>query len=92
MWLGTEDGTIHVYNCSDNIRDTERNFGPGRDEKKTYCPARQRFFFNLCIDGGGGGDSIQHFKELFSQPKLDIFRGFYGYDLGDTKSVDTPVS
>jgi len=20
MWLGTEDGTIHVYNCSDNIR------------------------------------------------------------------------
>ena len=20
MWLGTEDGTIHVYNCTDNIR------------------------------------------------------------------------
>lgn len=20
MWLGTEDGNIHVYNCSDNIR------------------------------------------------------------------------
>lgn len=20
MWLGTEDGCIHVYNCSDNIR------------------------------------------------------------------------
>ena len=20
MWLGTEDGTIHIYNCTDNIR------------------------------------------------------------------------
>lgn len=20
MWLGTEDGCIHVYNCNDNIR------------------------------------------------------------------------
>lgn len=20
MWLGTEDGAIHIYNCSDNIR------------------------------------------------------------------------
>lgn len=20
MWLGTEDGCIHVYNCTDNIR------------------------------------------------------------------------
>jgi hypothetical protein len=22
MWLGTEDGTIHIYNCTDNIRQT----------------------------------------------------------------------
>ena len=42
--------------------------------------------------GRGGGHSIQLFKELFSQPKLDIFRGVQGYGLGDTKSVDTPVS
>lgn len=20
MWLGTEDGCVHVYNCTDNIR------------------------------------------------------------------------
>ena len=20
MWLGTEDGHIHIYNCTDNIR------------------------------------------------------------------------
>ena len=33
-------------------------------------------------------DSIQLFKELFIQPKLEIFSG----GLGDTKSVDTPVS
>ena len=34
------------------------------------------------------------FKELFLQPKLDIFRGVWSgeYGLGDTKSVDTPVS
>ena len=33
-------------------------------------------FMNLSIDVGGGVvDSIQIFKELFSQPKLDIFRG-----------------
>lgn len=24
MWLGTEDGCIHVYNCNDNIR-TKKN-------------------------------------------------------------------
>jgi hypothetical protein len=24
MWLGTEDGTIHVYNCTDNIRSTNQ--------------------------------------------------------------------
>lgn len=24
MWLGTEDGCIHVYNCTDNIR-TKKN-------------------------------------------------------------------
>ena len=41
---------------------------------------------------GGGVDSIQLFKELFSLPKLDIFRGVYGNALGDTKSVETPVS
>ena len=29
----------------------------------------------LSFDGGGGVVSIQLFKELFSQPKLDIFRG-----------------
>ena len=31
MWLGTEDGYIHVYNCNDTIR-TKRNkfkFQPG---------------------------------------------------------------
>ena len=30
--------------------------------------------FNISFDGGGV-DSIQLFKELFSQPKLDISRG-----------------
>ena len=37
--------------------------------------------------GGGRGevDSIQLFQELFSQPKLDIFRNFQGYGLGDIK-------
>ena len=38
---------------------------------------------NLCFDGGV--DSIQLFKELFAQPKLDIFRVPKGH-------VDTPVS
>ena len=51
---------------------------------------------NLLLMRGEGGNSIHIFKELFSQPKLDIIRGVYGkvygYDLGDTKSVDTPVS
>ena len=31
MWLGTDDGFIHIYNCSDNIR-TKKNkfkFQPG---------------------------------------------------------------
>lgn len=31
MWLGTEDGSIHVYNCNDTIR-TKKNkfkFQPG---------------------------------------------------------------
>ena len=37
---------------------------------------------------GGGSISIHLFKELFSQPKLDIFRGV-GYGLGDTKSADS---
>ena len=31
--------------------------------------------FNLSFGGGGGLFSIQLFKELFLQPKLDIFRG-----------------
>ena len=42
--------------------------------------------------GGGGGGSVNLFKELFSQPKLDIFSGVYEYGLGDTKSVDTSVN
>ena len=41
---------------------------------------------------GGGVYSIHVFEELFSQPKLDIFRGDQGYGLGTTKSVDTHVS
>ena len=42
----------------------------------------------------GVNDSIQLIVilELFLQPKLDIFRGVYGYGPGDTKSLDTPVS
>ena len=35
---------------------------------------------------------IKLFKEIFSHPKLEVFRCVYGYGLGDTKSVDTPVS
>ena len=30
--------------------------------------------------------------KFLSQPKLDTLRGVQGYGLGDTKSVDTPVS
>ena len=48
-------------------------------------------YINLSFDGGGV-DSIHLFKELFSEPELDIFRGVQGYGLGDTKSVDTPVA
>ena len=32
------------------------------------------------------------FADFFSQSKLDIFSGVSVYDLGDTKSVDSPVS
>ena len=38
-----------------------------------------------------GGGFIQLFKEIISQPKLDIFRGVEGYGLVDTKFMDTLV-
>ena len=41
---------------------------------------------------GGGVDSIQLFKEIFSQPKLDIFMGVLEYGQGDTKSVDININ
>ena len=44
------------------------------------------------VGRGGEGDSIRLLKELYPQPKLDIFRGVKGYGQGDTKSVDTHVS
>ena len=41
-------------------------------------------FLFLVLIGGRGIDSIQHFKELFYLPKLDMFRGVLVYGLGDT--------
>ena len=33
------------------------------------------FFTLVLMKAGGGVDSVQLFKDSFSQPKLDIFRG-----------------
>ena len=42
----------------------------------------------------GGGRLILSslFSELFSQPKLDIFRGVEEYGPGDTKTVEIPLN
>ena len=57
-------------------------------EKRLIFPEPIFINVNLTFDGGGGVDSIQLLSELFSQPKLDIFRGV-GYGLGDTKFADS---
>lgn len=36
MWLGTEDGCIHVYNCTDNIR-TKKNKIKIQHGSAVYC-------------------------------------------------------
>lgn len=36
MWLGTEDGCIHVYNCSDNIR-IKKNRVKIQHGSSVYC-------------------------------------------------------
>ena len=45
--------------------------------KKMSFLSNVLFYQCLTLDlmGGGGVDSIQLFKEIFSQTKLDIFRG-----------------
>ena len=43
--------------------------------RQVNCYFFVRSGLTLVLIEGGGFDSIQLFKEIFSQPKLDIFRG-----------------
>ena len=45
----------------------------------------------ILIVGGGGVNLSTFYLELFSQPKLGIFRGMW-YILGETKLLEIPVN
>lgn len=54
MWLGTEDGCIHVYNCTDNIRIKKNKI------KLQHCSSIQCIMFVL---------KILDFKKIYTRPK-----------------------
>ena len=77
---GSELGvaTVHAFGTPWILKDLRRRF---RDPHCNSGPLMEQAIsapalLTLVLVGGGGGvDFTQLFKELFSQPKLDIFRG-----------------
>ena len=66
-----------VNNNNNNNRQKRAVRKEGQKEQ-VHCISirfKRKFFLVLSLGGGVGVDSIQFFKELFSQPNLDIFRG-----------------
>ncbi|GFY51373.1 rho guanine nucleotide exchange factor 17 [Trichonephila inaurata madagascariensis] len=54
MWLGTEDGCIHVYNCNDNIR-TKKNKIKIQHSAAIQCIITDTERFVLCMVTSGLG-------------------------------------